>query len=667
MKTFFKILATLFAVIILVTVGALFLIPKDKIKSQIQTAVYNQTGRNLNFDDEIGFSFYPNLGVELHNVTFTNADWADEDMVRIGEMDVALALMPLFDKKVEVKRFILNQPMIRLQKNAQGASNWEFQAPTEQKSAENTTRPANDNSSAGQDLDVSFSTFVINGGTLVYADAASGLKETIKNIDVTLEMPNLKSSLDFNGGMTVRGEDAEIKAHLESLEALRNGQTTPANITAEIAGTEISFNGQYTPDQKSYATGKIEVSVNDLERLLKLAGQREAGAEYPITAFNATLNGTAGPAEVTYDKIALDADGLSVTGQGRVAYGGDRPFIGGRYQVGMLDLNQFINKESRNAATPKKEGNTGASQNASAPGWDNTPIDLSFFNTVNADITANVEGYKYDGLNIGGNTLQVEINQGQVKLNVSETAVFDGTITETLTINAASKSPVIRSNAKVRGMQAKPLLSYLAAYENLSGRMDGTFNVTMTGPSLRDMMHSLNGTVDVSFKDGEITGVSLVDWAKAFQQRLASVKEEYGSTRFVETGGRMDINNGIGRNYDFRLDGPLVEATGQGTVNIKDKQMDYRLTTTLLPEAKAEKSLKAGIDMPFIIKGPWSNLKVRPDIQGVVSNILKDPKSAEQTLKNMKEAGKTLEDSFDGQKDKIKEDVDKLKKIFDKF
>jgi AsmA protein len=217
------------------------------------------------------------------------------------------------------------------------------------------------------------------------------------------------------------------------------------------------------------------------------------------------------------------------------------------------------------------------------------------------------------------------------------------------------------------GINAKSFLTYFADYKNLTGTMSGNMNLSATGRSMADMTKTLGGVADIMFRDGNIEGVNLVDWTKSFQRRLSTVDESYGSTKFVEMGGQFDINNGIARNSDFRLIGPLVEASGSGSVNIPNKTLNYRLVTKLLPAAQSEKSLTAGIDMPFNITGSWSDPKVRPDLKSVISDVLKDPKAAEQKLKNLKEAGKTLEDSFDTDKDQIKENVDQIKKLFDGF
>jgi AsmA protein len=670
MKLLFKILAFLVVLVIFVAAVLVFFIPEERIKSEVQKTVLQQTGRTLDYSD-VSVSVFPNLGLTLDNVSLSNAQWAGNDnMIQIDNVDVVLALAPLLQRQVEIKRFVLNAPLIRMQKNAQGQGNWLFKSQTSTKAQQQTdsTPSATDASAqkSGSDISISFSDFVINDGTLIYNDAVSGLQERIEDVDLTITLPNLQSSVDVKGNLMIRGAELQMEAHLGSLAAITNETATPARLEASIAGTTLKFEGRYTPAAETLLEGAFEIVVKSLADLMQLVNADAEAQDYPLQSFTAAFNGQLGTDKAVYSDLKLNSDVLNVTGQGRFDLGGAKPFIGGSYQAERLNLDHFVDtKKSKAKATGSKVKSEGK-QNANA-NWDTTPIDFSALQMVNADLSATVGGYQYDGMDFGGNTIQLKLNNSVLDLNVSETKAFEGTVSKSVRINAAGNTPAVKINAKMAGINAKSFLTYFADYKNLTGTMSGNMNLSATGRSMADMTKTLGGVADIMFRDGNIEGVNLVDWTKSFQRRLSTVDESYGSTKFVEMGGQFDINNGIARNSDFRLIGPLVEASGSGSVNIPNKTLNYRLVTKLLPAAQSEKSLTAGIDMPFNITGSWSDPKVRPDLKSVISDVLKDPKAAEQKLKNLKEAGKTLEDSFDTDKDQIKENVDQIKKLFDGF
>ena len=96
MKTLLKIIGFLVLLIVIGIGAAIFMLPKDRIKAEVQAAFKNETGRDLNFSDEVGLSFYPDLGIVLNDVTLSNASWSDQPiMARIGKADVLLELKPL--------------------------------------------------------------------------------------------------------------------------------------------------------------------------------------------------------------------------------------------------------------------------------------------------------------------------------------------------------------------------------------------------------------------------------------------------------------------------------------------------------------------------------------------------------------------------------------------
>lgn len=664
MKLFFKILAFLFVLVVFVAIAAVFFVPRERVKAEIQTAVLEQTGRNLDFAD-VGLSFFPNLGLTLENVSLSNAEWADSDnMLEIGNVDVVLALAPLLQRQIEIKRFVLDAPLIRLQKHQDGRANWQFESATTGRAE--TASPQSETEDAGRDIEISFSDFVINNGTLIYSDAATDMEERVEDINVTIRMPNLQSSLDVTGRLDFRGARLNIEAHLDSAQAL-TGDTdtpTPARLNASMAGTELDFDGHYTPEQETLLDGAVNLSVKNIGNLTRLLDPEAPAENYPVESFTARLNGQLGPALVVYEDLNLNANDTTITGRGRMDMSGERMMITGTYQTEQLNLDPFLAPNEQGAGSGQTE-----SQSEDSAGWSTTPMNFSALNSVNANIDATVGGYQYDGLEIGGNTISLTLQNGLLDLDVSETAAFSGTTSNSVRIDVSGDVPSVRLNSQIANMRARPVLAYFADYEKLSGTMSGNVNVTASGRSAADMTRTLGGFADITFRDGEIEGVNLVDWAKAFQRRLSTVNESYGNTQFVEMGGRFDITNGMARNDNFRLIGPLVEATGSGTVNIPDRTLNYRLVTRLLAAAQSEtdENVPSGINMPFNITGSWSDLRIRPDLESIVRDIIRDPESAEENLQNLKDMGESLGDSLKGDGGESRENVDRLKQLFDKF
>ncbi len=119
---------------------ALTQIDFNRYKELIIKTVRSSTGRELTIGDiQVKASFNPTI--EVKNVTFSNAQWANNPvMVSADVVDLGFAVLPLLRKNVVIDMFKLNGAVINLEESASGEANWEFTLPelpvTQEKQAE---------------------------------------------------------------------------------------------------------------------------------------------------------------------------------------------------------------------------------------------------------------------------------------------------------------------------------------------------------------------------------------------------------------------------------------------------------------------------------------------------------------------------------------------------
>jgi len=80
-KRFFKRLVWALALFIVLDAALVLalphVLPVEKIESFLQDKIREQTGRELTFGDA-HFSFWPNLGIDLYQVTLSNPAWTQQ-------------------------------------------------------------------------------------------------------------------------------------------------------------------------------------------------------------------------------------------------------------------------------------------------------------------------------------------------------------------------------------------------------------------------------------------------------------------------------------------------------------------------------------------------------------------------------------------------------------
>jgi len=119
-------LVLLVALAVAAAVALVALVDPNDYKDEIAAKVEQQTGRELHIDGDIGYSFFPWLGFELGAVELGNAPGFDKQpFASIKSADARVKLLPLLRMKVEMDTITLHGLALRLERKADGRTNWD--------------------------------------------------------------------------------------------------------------------------------------------------------------------------------------------------------------------------------------------------------------------------------------------------------------------------------------------------------------------------------------------------------------------------------------------------------------------------------------------------------------------------------------------------------------
>ncbi|MDQ7058402.1 MAG: AsmA family protein [Ghiorsea sp.] len=182
----FKVLKVLFGLItfiILALLAAPFFIDVNDYKPEISKVVYDATGRNVNIE-HIQLSAFPWVGLTLKNVQLENASgFQHQHMLTIDTVDIQLELMPLLNKEIEVKRFLLDSPKVWLEQRSDTSNNWQdlqarsSAAPNTSLSSQPATQQQASSSSSSalsSPITLTADLLQLKHGQVTWSDAASG-------------------------------------------------------------------------------------------------------------------------------------------------------------------------------------------------------------------------------------------------------------------------------------------------------------------------------------------------------------------------------------------------------------------------------------------------------------------------------------------------------------
>lgn len=644
MKKFFLLLLVL---ILLIGGGVFYAVKRyvnvDELRSRVTAIVKEKTGRDITFTKVRVMPMmnpFPYLLVKLEDVSFSNAKWSTQPvMAKLASLEINVALKPLLDKKIDITKFVLEEPVINLEISREGQKNWEFTpAKAEKKEeAEKPEAPSQVNDAVEgfkKDLAFSFSQFELHKGHAEFVDRRQVSGMMFDKIDLTATYPDFSSSIQLDGWFEYLGRRVNLFANIEKPVDLLNGKVTTGKVNIKSDGVvDVSGEGKLATTG-TMLDGKIAA---ELPSLPGFVGWMTASKEQPLPfrhiKFNSKAVLTGQALKLTGAKLVLDE--VQADGDVTLGLATPKPAFTARVSLNKLNLDRFTGQEVDETGKTTGGGKKGKPKDED---WDSSPIDFSGLRSVNADLVLKTGGFSLRGAEVGPSTLTVNLKDGELHAKNSEATLFGGKFMADLGVNASGKTPSMTFSFGMDNVDAKPVLTTFADFENLSGRADASVDVASSGGSQKAIIGNLMGRGTFNFKNGSIQGIDFVKILTMIQSRLAEMGVGAGKTDFVDMGGTFKIANGVATNDDLKMRGPLVQATGSGKVDLPQKMVNYR-ALPVLTASSGEDNAK-GFQVPVNIHGRFSNIKVNPDYKAILTNL--NTQDVKETVKNVREEGKAF-------------------------
>ncbi|MBO9447117.1 AsmA family protein [Ruegeria sp. R14_0] len=592
MKWLLRILFLLVAVFGLV-VGALLLMPGDKLATILAEQVRAQTGRDLKLTGDVNLTFWPVLGMETGPVTFGNASWAGpEPMLSAESLAVGVDAAALISGDLRIKRVIAENPTLRLELS-DGRGNWELSAPA-------TAAPASTTSGAtpqGQQGEVTLDHLKLTNARLVY-DENGTTKFDFANVDLAASWPDIAAPLKVQAQMAVPGGAVDVELSIQDLPAYASGVVTPLDLTLTAPGGDFTFDGRV--NLAGEMDGKLHAKTTSTERILAAFGQ--AGVGVPLGLGRAADVS----AQMTYTQdgrislrnMVAQLDDNRLAGEADIVIA-DPPQVTARLDAGDLDLSRF----NEGAAT----GDTSQVSPATPPsqGWSTAPIDASALALANGKIRLRANSIAVPGLTLGPSDLTLNLDRSRAVLQMNPATLFSGQLTGQVVANNRNGLSV-GGNLSAEGINVQQALSTLGGIERLSGTGSGSFEFLGVGQTEDQIMRSLSGKGRVDVGRGVISGFDL-------DRLMGRGGGEAGTTVFNNLSASFTIDQGVLSNNDLLMSLDNFRADGSGQVGIGNRDIDYLFTPVALRANSGN-----GIAVPVRIVGPWSNPSIKPDLTKVI-------------------------------------------------
>ena len=605
-------------------IGGLFVVSKlaspTFIVQQLQQQVKQQTGRTLIIGGKPSISIFPRIAVSLPDVRLSNPPGMEKgDFLRVRRLRLEVELWPLLQRELIIKRLQLRQPVIHLLADAKGRANWAFPA------AGGTAKGGGGSAGAGGGMlrRIRLAPVVIDNGRIVFEDRRSGSRQQLDNVDVVVKLASPSSPLNVKGGAVYRQQRVKFSLFVKDLKRL-TGQGAPVEAFVEAAGARLQYAGLAGFGKGLKLAGKLQAEGPSLRGLLHWLGMDmpPKGRGLGRFAFDAALE--AGGDTYTLKKLQLRLDDSRAQGTVRLKMGKGSTALTAALGVDRLVTDTYLGPAPK-AAGGKRVGQGGA--------WSDAPIIPVLPKNLAADMRISVNDLRHRQLKMGPGSARFVLKNGGLNATLQKMRFYGGGLSGSINVSATGKKPRIAAVFNVDQVNARPFLVDFAGFDYLSGRLTGKVDVKSLGRSQLEIVGNLTGLANLTFREGKVHGIDLVKLMELVQKGIVNGWNfsDKATTDFVELAAKFVIVDGIAGVRALNMKGPLVQASGKGEVDLLRQRLDLSFDGALVKRKQGREKTLLRMPVPLLVKGPWQNPKIYPDVAG----ILKNPQAALQQLQKL--------------------------------
>lgn len=411
-----------FAGLIVLLVGAALIVPSfidwNAYKPEIAAEVRKATGRTLNISGTLEFAVLPTPRLKVTNARLSNAPGATaKHMLALRGLEVSVKLGSLVQGDIEIAGVELIDPLIELEKLADGRMNWEL-SPVAPRTAPAGPSSGGGSGSSSFKLDL----LRIKNGTIVYRDNSAGTVERIEGLTADISAASLAGPFRFDGGLAVRGIPLTLSARVNKFVE-KGAIPFSASIGTPGAAFAVDLTGTVT-DIETAPT--VAAKLDGRGENFGAAVRAISGAPPPpqlSQTFSVSASVKASDTAVSLDRLAFQLGASVANGNANITIqDGTKADVALRMKS--LDID----------ALPSAKGASGPTGSAAKPAADSEisppPAATGRKFELPADIEANV-GLTIDEVivkkgRIDGVRLAASLKDGEVALNALEAGLPGG-------------------------------------------------------------------------------------------------------------------------------------------------------------------------------------------------------------------------------------------------
>ncbi|HEV2651367.1 MAG TPA: AsmA family protein [Rhizomicrobium sp.] len=579
-----------------------FVVSVEGFQRQIEARAFKATGRELHINGGLNFTLLPQPSFTARDVTLANLPGGhSRALVHVASMRLDAKMLPLFWGQVEVTDIVLDHPQIALEVSRDGTANWTV---VRQKTGEDGVRlPRN----------TTLGTITIRDGRVSYDNDKLAIHRTVDDFAVRLALSTADAPIDLQGSFELNAQHFALKTHLATLKSLTAGKPTRINLNLDSALLQTSFDGTMARDGS--ADGTATLSTPSLKALSAWAGRPIAAGD-GLGALSLKANVSVSGHRYGLSQAHLTLDGMTMTGNVAADLGGKIPVVDGALAIDRLNLNLYLGAGHQHGGTKHAPHQVG---------WSKSPFSLSVLKLFNGRLKLDAGAIEIRKLKLGRSVFAVALKDGSASVQIAPAHLYGGSAKADLQIDASQDVPKFAATLDLAAVATQPLMEQIIGVDKLDATGNAVLTLTATGNSPDAVMHSLSGHGSLSLARGRIYGINLGGTARSIAAFLGGGRNGEDLTEFDTFHASFTMRDGFLATNDITLAGPVVHATGAGSIDLGNQALDLGLNPRVSIGGRSD---FADLAVPVTIAGPWSHVSIKADtdhgaVTGLFGNAIK--------------------------------------------
>ena len=580
-------------------IGIRATLPKQgELRSLLQEQLALWTGGNVTIEGQTRVTLFPQARIEVDRLRIRGMEPGSQlELVDVKTLGADFGVWSLLQGEPRIGKLTLREPQIRINASATPDSGTNGGPP-----------PQLIRALRG----VPFTQLEVERGLLVIGGAVSA--ESISEISANLSVSQT-GAVSTQGVLTWREQPVNFSLRTGSPNLETKDPSAPIQIDLDGKLITANVDGLATLKNGIRLSGALNLELADTRRFSRWTGVNlPAGTGLGALVVSGDFNWIG--MNITFDNGTFTLDGNRAIGALAIRYDRARPQIEGTLALQSLSLTQYISadaepvEEAEGAGAPSGAPSD-PSSTPSAPAKE-ASLDLSFPLLQHFDLDLRVSATQFEANSIaaGQTALTLTLESGKLAAAYSILDLFDGRSSGQVQVDTKQSDPHLHLTGSMTEIAVQPFIEAFKLESPLQGGMDVELDVSGNGRNFKQLLQDLSGTIEITMQAGEVN----IDLAKvvagAAKGDLRGWQAARGrTTGFSDFSAKFELERGVARSDDFKMQtGPLA-ITGEGSINIAARNLNWRLE---IPNPVAERlpqigALVAELNHSLRIKGPWSD------------------------------------------------------------